>query len=115
MVELGCGAGGLCAMVGARVCRRYTATDGSPAAMRLLHANLRANAAQIICERVVCRQLAWGERVAAAQVRLWQRQCCDLAADLHSDLSLHSTSQCWWRMQCRDCIGIEQAASGPIE
>ncbi len=70
MVELGCGGGGLCAMAAAHTCRHFTATDGSPEAVRLLRKNLRANAAQFICERVACRRLAWGDATAAAYVRL---------------------------------------------
>lgn len=68
MVELGCGGGGLCAMAGAKTCRYYTATDGSPAAVKLLRANLRANAAHFIRERVACCRLAWGNIAAASQV-----------------------------------------------
>ena len=73
MVELGCGGGGLCAMAAARTCRHYTATDGSPEAVRLLRGNLRANAAQFICERVACQRLAWGNITVAGDVRLLHR------------------------------------------
>jgi len=68
VVELGAGGGGLCAMAGARTCRRYVATDGSPDAVALLRANLRANAALFIRERVACRRLRWGDAEAATQV-----------------------------------------------
>ena len=68
VVELGAGGGALCAMAAATTCRHYTATDGSPAAVSLLRANLRANAAQFIRERVACCRLLWGDIAAASQV-----------------------------------------------
>ena len=76
MVELGAGGGGLCAMAGARTCRRFTATDGSPDAVSLLRANLRANGALFIRERVACRRLRWGDVAAALQVNECGRTTC---------------------------------------
>ena len=69
VVELGSGGGGLCAMAAARTCRRYTATDGSPDAVALLRANLRANAALFMRERVASCRLRWGDAAAVSQVR----------------------------------------------
>ncbi len=46
-------------------------TDGSPEALRLLARNLSANSAKFLAERVLLRQLAWGDvrHIAALQVQ----------------------------------------------
>ena len=69
MIELGCGGGGLCALAGAHICRRFTATDGSPQALELLRRNLRSNAPAFICERVGVQQLEWSN---ASQIKALQ-------------------------------------------
>lgn len=53
-------------------------TDGSPEALRLLARNLSANSAKFLAERVLLRQLTWGDarHIAALQVHLLLPACC---------------------------------------
>ncbi|KAK9843966.1 hypothetical protein WJX81_000623 [Elliptochloris bilobata] len=65
VLELGAGASPLVALAALRmgaVC--VVATDGSPDALRLLEANLAANAGQVVIERARLRRLAWDDAAA---------------------------------------------------
>ena len=61
MLEVGAGAVALPAIAATRAARAVVATDGSSEALKLLAANLAANGAAFLAERLILRRLTWGD------------------------------------------------------
>lgn len=62
VLELGCGSAGICSMLAAiGSASLVVATDGDPKALELLHDNLTLNLKPAILEKIVVKQLHWGD------------------------------------------------------